>query len=131
MAIKTINVSDGTLNVRFVSTVDKACVSAIEVLPVAGAERLAREVELAAEIELATNLYPNPVTTQLTVELNAPAQDLVTSVIDATGAEVLHNPHQVVGSDKLQINVATLPAGLYLLHLQNSKGSQTLKFMKD
>ncbi len=132
VAAKTINVSDGTLNLRFISTVDKACVSAIEVVPVAGgAERLAMEEDLEVESELATSLYPNPVKTLLTVQLSAPADNLQTSVRDATGAEVLHNLHQVVGSDKLQIMVAPLRAGLYLLDLQTGQGRQTLKFMKE
>ncbi|PSR54837.1 hypothetical protein AHMF7605_15665 [Adhaeribacter arboris] len=128
---KTINVSDGTLNLRFTSTVDKACVAAIEVVPVAGAERLEMEVEPAEEGELVTSLYPNPVKTNLTVQLTAPADKLQTAVVDATGREVLLNAHEQLGRDKLQINVASLQAGLYLLQLQTEQGHQILKFMKE
>ncbi|RDC64558.1 hypothetical protein AHMF7616_03172 [Adhaeribacter pallidiroseus] len=128
---KNITVSGNTLNLNFVSTVDKACVSAIEVLPVAGAERLAEEVPTEAENTIILGLYPNPVHNQFMVQLSEPLDNPQTSVRDAAGVEVLHNPHQVISSDQLQVNVETLKPGLYLLQVHSKQGYQTMKFLKE
>ncbi|PSR51947.1 hypothetical protein AHMF7605_28985 [Adhaeribacter arboris] len=130
VATKTVSVSDGILNVSFVSIVDKACVAALEVIPVAGAERQEMEGELAKAGELVTRLYPNPVKTTLTVLLIAPTDKLQTAVVDATGRKVLWNAQEQIDKDKLQINVASLSAGLYWLQLETDQGRQTFKFIK-
>ncbi|QMU28764.1 choice-of-anchor tandem repeat GloVer-containing protein [Adhaeribacter radiodurans] len=128
---KSIIISDGILNVRFISIVDKACVSAIEVLPVAAGECFITAEELVAESIVATSIYPNPVKTLLTIQLNVPVTNLQSSISDVIGMEMLYNPHQEVNNDKLQINVASLPAGLYLLQLESDQGHQTFKFIKE
>jgi uncharacterized repeat protein (TIGR03803 family) len=131
VATKNITVSGNTLNLNFVSTLDKACVSAIEVLPVAGAERLAQKVQTEAENIIILGLFPNPVHHQFTVQLSVPLDNPQTSVRDAAGAEVLHNPHQVISPDQLQVNVEALKPGLYLLQVQSNQGYQTMKFLKE
>ncbi|WP_158267521.1 choice-of-anchor tandem repeat GloVer-containing protein [Adhaeribacter arboris] len=130
IATKNIDVADGILNVNFVSTVDKACVSAMEVLPVAGPERRSQNDETDVSY-LVSRLYPNPVQTNLIVQLNTPTDNLLTAVLDVRGREVLHNSHQVIDRDKLKIQVALLPAGMYLLQIQTRQGCQMLKFRKE
>ncbi|QMU26933.1 choice-of-anchor tandem repeat GloVer-containing protein [Adhaeribacter radiodurans] len=132
IATKNVTVTDGTLNLNFISKVDKACVAAIEVVPVAGADRSIMDSQLIKpENELVTSLYPNPVKDRLTIELAAPAEHLFTAVIDATGKEVQQNKHELINKNKVELTVATLPAGLYLVQLQTGQARQTLKFMKE
>ncbi len=105
---------------------------AITVTVTAGIARLDNKALNNAEPETTNQikLYPNPVIDQFTVTLPDLVTNLTTTIVNTAGAEVMHNGHQVIGSNKLQVNVGQLQAGLYLFHVQSDKGRQTLKFIK-
>ncbi len=126
---KSVTVSDGNLTLNFTSVVERACVAAIQITPVAA--RLDTDTPAEDIPELATSLYPNPAFDQVTVQLSQPTVKVATVVTDATGSQVLLNTHQLIAEDKVQVNVAPLKAGLYLLQLQTDHGFQTLKFVKE
>lgn len=71
-------------------------------------------------------VYPNPFTTQLTVELGF-SDSYSVSLMDATGKTVYSN--EDFGSE-VQIATAEFPAGLYLLQIATSNGIQTHKLIK-
>ena len=76
-------------------------------------------------------LFPNPVVGKLTVQLEGAASLVEGTVItDATGKTHLTDAHQVSGENELGIDVSGLQGGLYLLRLQTSQGSHTLRFLK-
>ncbi len=122
-----VTVIDGILNLYFAKgTADLPLVSAIEVVPVAAAARVA----VGAETGKAT-LYPNPAADRLTVTLPFAADAVEGTVVtDPAGNARLLNAHKVTGADQLQIGVGTLPQGLYLLQIDAAHGRQVLKFVK-
>ncbi len=79
----------------------------------------------------AVRLHPNPVRDRLTVELPFPA-DLVeaTAITDAAGAVRLKDAHAAAGARGLHLNVAALPAGLYLLRIDAGAESRVTRFVK-
>ncbi|PSR56768.1 hypothetical protein AHMF7605_26365 [Adhaeribacter arboris] len=127
---KNITVTDGTLDLNFVSTVDKACVSAIEVLPAAGIEQVTSDIPARGERELVTRLYPNPVTNKFTVDLKVPAEQIRISIIDASGIPVKTNIQPQVDAGKLEFMVDQLPPGLYTLLVNSTGNQQILRFIK-
>ena len=66
-----------------------------------------------AEVGRALQLYPNPATTQLTIE---EARGLEVSVFDVVGSEVLHG---VISSDKEVLDISRFARGIYLLQLSD------------
>jgi hypothetical protein len=124
----TTTVRDGVLTIRFSKgSADLARVSAIEVVRVPGAARVA-----AAGTERAgVRVYPNPARDRLYVKLSTPAAGVsATAVTTAAGQTVLLNPHRVVGEHELEIGVDGLKSGLYLLRLQGPQGRQVIRFIK-
>jgi ELWxxDGT repeat protein len=121
-------VRDGVLTIRFrKGSADLARVSAIEVVRVPGAARVA-----AAGTEgTGVRVYPNPVGDRLYVKLSTPAAGVsATSVTTSAGQTVLQNPHRVIGEQELEIKVDGLKSGLYLLRLQDGQGRQVVRFTK-
>jgi hypothetical protein len=125
-----VKVEDGVLNLYFSKgSADLASVKAIEIRPVNPA-RLATD-PIAGEAS-SIRLYPNPVASQLTVQLSFPADAVkATSIRDAAGRSVQVDGHKQAGDNQLHIDVSALKAGLYLLHLQSEQGGQVLKFVKN
>jgi hypothetical protein len=126
-----VTVTDGVLNLYFAKgAADNALVSAIEVLPVTAAARLATE-EAGEPEGRQVNLYPNPVQDKLTVKLSFPAAQVKgTAVTDASGSIRLVNAHEATGHEELQLEVALLPKGFYLLRLNTKQGNRIIKFLK-
>ncbi|WP_158267665.1 choice-of-anchor tandem repeat GloVer-containing protein [Adhaeribacter arboris] len=123
---KKITVTDGFLNLQFISVVDKACVAAIEILPISKAEQ---HIDTSPVI-LATRLYPNPVIDKFTVDLKVPAEELVTSLLSADGLSLGLNTHRLIATNQLEFPVSHLRPGLYSLLVYTSTGQQVLRFIK-
>jgi hypothetical protein len=129
----SVTVTDQVLNLAFLrgnddNSIDFAHVSAIEVVRLADANaRLAGEWK--EQKTPASSLYPNPVSSKLTIGL-AEGGQIKTTIRDATGRVYLLNRHHRLAENQLQIDVSALKPGLYLLQLQSEQGSQVLKFVK-
>jgi hypothetical protein len=68
-----------------------------------------------------SNIYPNPATNNIQVNYNfTEATDLSWSILDVTGKNVIAgNTGSSVSSGTLQIDISTVPAGVYVLSMSN------------
>ncbi|MBD0255208.1 MAG: choice-of-anchor D domain-containing protein, partial [Cytophagales bacterium] len=79
----------------------------------------------------AVRLHPNPVRDRLTVELPFPADQVeATAIADAAGVVRLKDAHVAAGPQALHLDVAALPAGLYLLRIEAGTGHRVTRFVK-
>ncbi|MFQ3579877.1 MAG: T9SS type A sorting domain-containing protein, partial [Bacteroidales bacterium] len=69
-------------------------------------------------------IYPNPAQAVLFVSTPTPVSVTISTV---SGVQVLS--HQA--TDITAINIASLPQGIYLLHITNQTGSETVRFVKE
>jgi hypothetical protein len=119
-------ITDGTISLS--TTGGAANFSGVEVWRVPTAARTTAGVETE---NAALHLYPNPVRDRLTVALPFPAEAVrSTAVRNAAGAVYLKDAHVVAGPQGLQLDVAALPAGLYLLRIDAGTGSRVVRFVK-
>lgn len=135
---KNITVSDGYLDLSFVSVVDRACVSAIEVVPYNSSS--AATVITAAPVPLqmleeatllSGTLYPNPVKDRLTVSLAGGVEQARVTITNALGINIRNQAVRLNGKRTWEMNVATLQTGVYYLNVQTDTGNQTFRFIKD
>jgi hypothetical protein len=85
---RNVTVGDGTLTLTFTSVVEKAIVSAIEIVPVTSPSREGAGVAGAGEA-LQLEAYPNPATGRFTLRFTLPDTQAVTvEVCDALGRVV-------------------------------------------
>jgi uncharacterized repeat protein (TIGR03803 family) len=78
----------------------------------------------------AASLFPNPVVSSFTVRLEKQATDVNVRIADAKGA-VVHQKQYNGVAHQLQINVATLKPGAYIVTLETKNGMQlSLPFVK-
>ncbi|WP_073106511.1 T9SS type A sorting domain-containing protein [Hymenobacter daecheongensis] len=71
-------------------------------------------------------VYPNPATSQLQIQLAAPAllSACTIHLLDATGRAV-YSAKQTYAGQRFEVLVATLPRGYYILRVTNSAGQQS------
>ncbi|WP_310993366.1 T9SS type A sorting domain-containing protein [Aequorivita marina] len=72
------------------------------------------------------NLYPNPATDQLTLELNDATSTYQIDVFDVLGKRVISTEIQKVGT----INVSALAPGTYVLKLNSDNKANAIRFVK-
>ena len=137
-----ITMENGTLTVAFdfpgshtitISYTDGECGGEAET--VITIDSLFEPVGIAENLPFTATLYPNPATTTLTVETDSPIREI--TVYDLTGRTVAvetrcttslrANDYSPVRRD---LNVASLPAGIYLLNIVTDRGVQTSRFVK-
>jgi hypothetical protein len=125
-----VTVTDGVLNLFFAKgAADNPLVSAIEVVPVAAAARMAETANTPESGQI--TLFPNPVRDQFTVTLPFAATRIRgTAVIDAAGKVHLLNVHRKTGEREIQVSASTLLKGLYLLRLDTEGGYRIVKFTR-
>jgi hypothetical protein len=84
--------------------------------------------EVVTDVEentgLSINLYPNPAGKVLFI--SGLTQDAPTTITDVTGKQIVSNP-----MTDGQIDIGTLPPGVYLIKVLNQKGSVIRKFVKE
>jgi len=73
-----------------------------------------REVEVAP--------YPNPASDVITIPLTGLEGEAQLNVTDMTGKIMLSRSVSLSGSDKLEVNISALPAGIYLFNLNFDNG---------
>ncbi len=79
---------------------------------------------------LRASVHPNPAADYLSVQVNAPAIELTSEVIDLTGKSFLPNAHRAAGPHQFRVDVSSLKPGLYLLRIATPQGRQSLRFVK-
>jgi len=82
------------------------------------------------EIDAQMNLYPNPVSEVLTVEVTLAEATgrMVYQITDASGRFITSSQVQNVTTDKAEFNVSKLTTGQYFLTIQTDKGTRTQTF---
>ncbi|MCW3077851.1 MAG: C-terminal target protein [Bacteroidetes bacterium] len=68
------------------------------------------------------SLFPNPVSTDLTIETNEGGAIAKAIIIDPTGRIVLYNQFDISPQNKIQINVSSLSEGLYYIEVYGVQG---------
>ena len=79
------------------------------------------------------NIYPNPFSNQLTIDFvsDVNEENIRISIYDLTGKVLLQTQTDVVeGSNKIPMDVSTLPKGTYLVRFDNENDSQYAKIIK-
>ena len=73
--------------------------------------------------------YPNPAGEQLTITLNHAASNAQLQLFDHTG-RMIRTENGLAGTS-LNVDVHTLPAGIYWLRLEDANGSSVIRFVKE
>ena len=81
---------------------------------------------------LSFSAYPNPTTAVLNIDYHAAGNDATTlRVFDLTGKEVMTVINQpAIGDNYLQLNVANLANGIYLIEATQGHTTGRVKFVK-
>lgn len=90
------------------------------------------ETEFGEELAI-LSVFPNPSPGELFVEFESPdLGEYQLEITDLTGRRVLTTPIQTIpfSPNLRKVNIAQLPAGVYLLHIAGSSRSSTQKFIK-
>ncbi|MFD1140897.1 T9SS type A sorting domain-containing protein, partial [Larkinella insperata] len=119
-------VSDGTLNVQFQNgSVNNAKVCAIEILAGGSSARLAG-AEVSAEAVHRVQAYPNPTSAGVTIAgVNPRCADFKVTVLQGTAE--LRLPVEITSESQVQLGLGQLPAGLYVVRIQQCGRSVTEK----
>lgn len=80
------------------------------------------------QANLALKIYPNPVVDQLNIQSNFEQGELQLQISDMQGRTV-HSEQQSAGAE-IQLQLYHLPAGMYLLRIQNGQQSAWARFVK-
>ena len=73
------------------------------------------------------SIYPNPATDQLTFESNRLSNPGILSICNLNGQQQIILP---ISEQKSEIDVSTLPSGVYLLRFTNNQIIETVRFVK-
>lgn len=79
-----------------------------------------------------SSIYPNPATDQITIVLppTTNGQKITCCIIDQLGKQVKTITDQTVKQNNVNISVADLSKGMYIVHLTNGRIQQNMKFIK-
>jgi hypothetical protein len=76
-------------------------------------------------------IYPNPARDKITVSWNTQAlNQVIITVIDTRGLKVGINKYIMVAHNNVEVNIASLKSGVYILQIQTEHGVQSFKFIK-
>ena len=90
-------------------------------------ESVSKVVEKTAIAE--ATLYPNPVVNNVTIILNHISKNMMLKIVDMKGTTVYSQQYNGY-MQQVQMNVAALYAGTYMVLLQTTDANQMLKFIK-
>ncbi len=85
-------------------------------------------VNEVADNRIGLNIYPNPVTEQLTLEITSFTEDCLLTVLDINGKELIR---QQINESTSQINMSKLASGLYFVKLVSGKAVEVRKIVKE
>ena len=79
--------------------------------------------------ELNVNVYPNPVSDKITVEINQNiAQDLTLNIFDTLGQQIYSTK---IHEQKQELNLSFLKPGVYYIKMNASSGQRVVKLIKE
>src|SRR5690606_10806323 len=111
----------GALNTTSILKFDNIKVSGLKVLP---------SYILSTNEQLATkfNMYPNPATNVVNITNSENMQVQKITIYDISGKQL--STQSFNGGTQIQLNVANLASGTYMLHLQTNEGTAVKKLVK-
>jgi uncharacterized Ntn-hydrolase superfamily protein len=77
------------------------------------------------------HLYPNPVSNELVVSYDSSLDIADMEILDVNGRRILWIDPSSTAEDRLTIDVSSLQNGIYFINLISSKGSLSMKFVKE
>lgn len=83
--------------------------------------------ELGNEAPTSISVYPNPAESRITVKVNCNLSNSLVSIFNSTGALV---KTEYMSSDEKEINISELPAGIYIIKVDDSKEPFISRFVK-
>ncbi len=88
--------------------------------------------QLETKYNFAIELYPNPTSTILNIELSNLVGVNQISIFDVRGGQIDTFKFEMVSSQnqKIQLDVSNYPTGTYFVHIQNRFFNKSLKFIK-
>jgi N-acetylneuraminic acid mutarotase len=134
----TVNVSDGTLNMSFIPSIDRPSVAAIEIIQEPSSTARVEENSVvwkesitAPLISPEIKVYPNPFNEQFTIEF----QDFISEkarirLYNSLGQTVEEKEMEVGISGKYEIAIPKLSEGVYFLEVQTEKFAKVLRIVK-
>ena len=78
-------------------------------------------------IKSSVNLYPNPSSGQLNIEVDKSMSGITMQIIDMTGQEIYR---QLIASTKTSISLESIANGIYFVKLNGDNSTQTLRWIK-
>ena len=75
-------------------------------------------------------LFPNPATERIVLERTAELQIEAITVFDVNGKRMFSENISEANNLQLEINVSTLPSGIYFLRINSSEGNTAFQFVK-
>ena len=128
---RNVTVTDGYLDLNFVSLVDKAIISAIEVIPAVTTTVTKAVVQPFDEVIGKDVLYPNPVRDIVYIKVNETDNQLNAIITNSLGSMIHKSKVYLSNSQTVRVNVASLRPGLYYITLESKRGRKTYKFFKE
>ncbi len=129
-----VTVTNGKVDLRFVSNVHRAKISAIEILPITSTTTVTSTSRLFAEEEALT-AYPNPFADRFTVNMGSEQTGKISiQLYDQLGRIVFNKETMANGSQQLEVDLSStaLTTGLYILRVQTEgHADRTLKVIKE
>jgi hypothetical protein len=83
--------------------------------------------------EYSSNLYPNPILTQASLEIALPKEGyFVIQIFDITGKwiQALNQTDLKKGTHRFLVDMSSYPSGTYLITIQSQEYNETLRFQK-
>lgn len=81
--------------------------------------------------ENSLNVFPNPSSDIINIRYKPKTNHSIVEIIDITGRKVMFYKNRIFGWHEKQINISTLPQGLYLLKVTDGELQLTKRFVKN
>jgi hypothetical protein len=90
-----------------------------------------RSVTLAEGMKLVHNVYPNPFTRSVTIQLNKDEEEVYVSIVDMTGRIVYQSKADKIENRKLELFQEHLPSGAYILIVRGNEVEEKILLIKE
>ena len=101
-------------------------------IQVAGAPGIIQTTTLVSKLEIGTsiNVFPNPTSNQVTIDLNGSTGSTSLELRNMTGQLLLNENNNGSGASLLNLSLETYPEGIYFLSVTNGESTHVVKIVK-
>lgn len=127
--------ADNAPGIRYYSVVDSNATAGrqyyrLRTVHMDGSTDYSRIIVLVNDKKSETILSPNPAVDMVNLKMSSRIGKVSLQVVNSAGQTVKQFTNISVVGERIQVPVSDLPAGIYLLHLQNDGQREVLKFIK-